>query len=141
MIYFTTPATSEKYMREAQAIEEELLQDLGLPYHVIDMCTGDVGLATYRKFDTEVWLPSQQEYCEVMSNSDLASYHSRRLGIKYQDSNSKERRFVHTISATAITNTRPILAIVDNYQNPDGSVTVPEVLREFVGKDKIAPQS
>lgn len=132
MIYFTTAETSEKYMHEALDVEEEILQELKLPYHVIDMCTGDVGLATYRKFDVEAWLPSQQEYCEIMSNSDLASYHSRRLNIK-----AKDKRYVHTISATAITNTRPILAIVDNYQNPDGSITVPKVLQKYMGKEKI----
>lgn len=137
MIFFTTPETSEKYMQEAQQVEEELLQDLNLPYHVIDMCTGDVGMATYRKFDTEVWLPSQQEYCETMSNSDLGAYHSRRLNIKYLDRKSGQKRFVHTISSTAITNTRPILAIVDNFQNSDGSVTIPEVLRPYMGKDTI----
>lgn len=141
MIYFTTPETSEKYMHEAQAIEEEILQDLNLPYHVLDMCTGDVGMATFRKFDTEVWLPSQQEYCETMSNSDLGSYHSRRLNIKFHDKNSDKKRYVHTISATAITNTRPILSIIDNFQNPDGSVTVPEAVRDYVGKDKIVPKS
>ncbi|KKU91959.1 MAG: Serine-tRNA ligase [Microgenomates group bacterium GW2011_GWA1_48_10] len=141
MIYFTTPETSEKYMHEALTIEEEILQDLGLPYHVIDMCSGDVGMATYRKYDTEVWLPSQQEYCETMSNSDLAAYHSHRLNIKFHDKKTGEKRYVHTISATAITNTRPILAIVDNNQNPDGSVTIPETLREYVGKEKITPKS
>lgn len=132
MIYFTTPETSEKYMQEALAIEEELLQDLELPYHVIDMCTGDVGMATYRKFDVETWLPSVGEYMETMSNSDLGSYHSRRLNIRGPD-----KRFVHTISATAITNTRPIAAIIDNYQNPDGSVAVPKVLQKYIGKKVI----
>lgn len=132
MIYFTTPETSEKYMHEALAIEEEILQELELPYHVIDMCTGDVGLATYRKFDVETWLPSVQEYCEVMSNSDLASYHSRRLNIK-----SKDKRYVHTISATAITNTRPIVSIIDNFQNPDGTVTIPKALQNYMGKERI----
>jgi seryl-tRNA synthetase len=134
MIYFTTPQTSEKYMHEALAIEEEIMQDLELPYHVVDMCTGDVGMATYRKFDVEAWLPSQGEYCELMSNSDLGQYHSRRLNIKGPD-----KTYVHTISATAITNTRPILAIIDNYQNPDGSVTVPKVLQDYVGKKIITP--
>jgi seryl-tRNA synthetase len=140
MIYFTTPETSEKYMMEAKEIEEELMQDLKLPYHILDMCTGDVGMATFRKFDTEVWLPSQQEYCEVMSNSDLGSYHTRRLNIKFNDKKSGQKRFAHTISATALTNTRPILAIIDNFQNEDGSVTIPEVLRYYVGKDKISPK-
>lgn len=139
-IYFTTPETSEKYMREALVNEEELLQALKLPYHVIDMCTGDVGMATFRKFDVEVWLPSLGEYCEVMSNSDLAAYHSRRLNIKYTDKKTREKRYPHTISATAITNTRPILSIIDNYQNPGGSVTVPEVLQEYVGKKLLKPK-
>ena len=134
MIYFTTQETSEKYMHEALEIEESLLKDLKIPYHVIDMCTGDVGLATYRKFDIEAWLPSQQEYCEAMSNSDLAAYHSRRLNIRYIDKKTGEKKFAHTISATGITNTRPILAIVDNYQNPDGSVNIPEVLQDYMGK-------
>lgn len=136
MIYFTTPETSEKYMQEALEIEENLLQDLKLPYHVIDMCTGDVGAATYRKFDVEAWLPSIGEYMETQSNSDLGTYHSRRLNIKGPD-----KRFVHTISATAITNTRPIIAIVDNYQNADGSITIPEVLQDYVGKKTITPKS
>ncbi|MDO8657491.1 MAG: serine--tRNA ligase, partial [Candidatus Levybacteria bacterium] len=137
MIYFTTPETSEKYMREALSFEEEILQELKLPYHVIDMCTGDVGLATYRKFDTEVWLPSLGEYCETMSNSDLASYHTRRLNIKYFDKKTGQKKYAHTISATGITNTRPILAIVDNYQKQDGSVVIPEALQKYTGFDKI----
>lgn len=140
MIYFTTPETSERYMQEAQKFEEEILQGLKIPYHVIDMCSGDVGLATFRKFDTEVWLPSQQEYCETMSNSDLGAYHTRRLGIKFKDKKTGDKRFAHTISATAITNTRPIIALVDNFQNKDGSITIPEVLRDYMGKSKISPK-
>ncbi len=134
MIYFTTQETSEKYMHEALKIEEEIMQDLKLPYHVIDMCTGDVGMATYRKFDTEVWLPSLQEYCETQSDSDLAAYHATRLGIKYQDKKTGEKKYAHTISATALTNTRPILAIIDNYQNADGTVDVPDALQDYLGK-------
>ena len=135
MIYFTTPETSEKYMKEALEIEESFLQDFELPYHVIDMCTGDVGAATYRKFDVEAWMPSLGEYMETMSNSDLGSYHSRRLNIKGPD-----KRFVHTISATGWNSTRPIIAIIDNYQNADGTVTVPEVLQDYVGKKIISPK-
>lgn len=136
MIYLTTPATSQKYMQEALELEEWILQQLGLPYRVMEMCTGEVGLATYRKFDLEVWLPSQAEWMETHSNSDLASYHARRLNIKYKKADGK-KDFVHTISATAITNTRPIAAILDNYQKEDGSVEVPEVLQSYVGKPKI----
>jgi seryl-tRNA synthetase len=138
MIYFTTPETSQKYMQEALEFEEEIMQDLKLPYRVVEMCSGDVGLATYRKFDVEVFLPSEQTYLETHSNSDLAAYHSRRLNIKYRKANGTTD-YVHTISATAITNARTILAILDNYQRQDGAVVVPEVLRDFVGQDTIAP--
>lgn len=140
MIYFTTPETSEKYMQEALNIEEEILQELKLPYHVIDMCTGDVGFATYRKFDTEIWLPSIGEYCETMSNSNLASYHTRRLNIKYLDKKTGKKKFAHTISATGITNTRPILAIVDNFQQKDGSVLIPEAMQKYTGFSEIKPK-
>lgn len=140
LIYFTTPETSQKYMQEASEIEEGLLQDLKLPYRVLDMCTGDVGLATHRKFDVEAWLPSEQTYIETHSNSDLAAYHARRLNIKYQKENGTTD-YVHTLSSTAITNARTILAILDNYQQEDGSVRVPEVLQEFVGKDVITSKN
>ena len=140
MIYFTTPETSQDYMREAQEIEEEILQELGLTYHVLEMCTGDVGMATHRKFDTEVWLPSLGAWMETHSNSDLGSYHTRRLNIRYRREDGS-LEYPHTISATAITNTRPIAALLDTYQQEDGSVIVPEVLREFVGKDVLTPKS
>jgi len=137
MIYITTPQTSQAFMAEALAIEEEILQELGLTYHVLEMCTGDVGLPTFRKWDVEVWLPSQQTWMETHSNSDLASYHTRRLNIRYKNEQG-ETVYPHTVSATAITNTRPIAAILDTYQQEDGSVLVPEVLREWVGKDVIS---
>ena len=140
MIFFTTAETSQALMREALALEESILQDLGLPYHVLDMCTGDVGLPTYRKYDLEVWLPTTNDYMEVMSNSDLHEFHARRLNIRYK-TKTGETKYVHTISATAITNTRPLLAILENYQQADGSVKVPKVLREFVGKDTLNPKT
>lgn len=137
MIYFTTPETSQLLMMEASEIEEEILRDLGLTYHIMEMCTGDVGLATHRKFDVEVWMPSQGEWMETHSNSDLASFHTRRLNIRYRK-NDGMLDYPHTLSSTAITNSRPIAAILDNYQQADGSVVVPEVLREYVGKDVIS---
>ena len=139
MILFTTPADSQKEMLGALALEEEILQDLGLAYRVIDMCTGDVGLPTYRKFDVEVWLPSANEYMEVMSNSDLHEFHARRLNIKYKTA-AGESAYVHTVSATAITNTRPLLAILENFQQADGSVKVPKILQPAVGKDLVKPK-
>ena len=140
MIYFTTPETSQKLMKEILEIEEEILQELELPYRVLEMCTGDVGMPTYRKWDVEVWLPSQGEYMEVMSNSDLHEYHARRLNIRYRPTDGKDTKFVHTLSATALTNTRPLAAILDNFQQEDGTVRVPKILQEFVGTDVIKPK-
>lgn len=139
MVYFTTPESSQKCMQEALGIEEEILQILALPYRVVEMCTGNVSLATYRKFDIEAWLPSQQDFMETHSNSDLAAYHARRLDIKYRRGGTTE--FVHTISATAITNTRPIVAILDNFQQEDGSVEIPEALQEYVGKKVLSSRA
>lgn len=139
IIYFTSAETSEKLMLEVLDMEEEILQDLGLPYRVLDMCSGDVGMPTYRKFDLEVWLPSQKSYMEVMSNSDLWEFQARRLNIRYKENG--KNKFCHTISATAITNTRPLLAIMENYQQEDGSILVPEVLREYIGKKYIGKAS
>lgn len=135
MIYFTSPETSQQYMKEALDIEEEILQYIGIPYRVLEMCTGDVGFPTYRKWDIEVWLPSEGEWMEVMSNSDLWDYQARRLNIRLK---KQKNEYVHTISATAITNTRPLIAILENYQQKDGSVLIPKVLREYVGKDRIS---
>lgn len=136
MIYFTTPQSSQAFMHEALEIEEEILQELGLTYRVLEMCTGDVGMPTYRKFDVEVWMPGEQVWMETHSNSDLAQFHTRRLNIRYRtDTGALE--FPHTISATALTSTRPIAAILDNYQQPDGSVEIPAVLQPYVGKDRI----
>jgi len=140
MIYLTTPSSSQTFMQEALEIEEEILQELGLAYHVLEMCTGDVGMPTYRKFDVEVWMPGEQTWMETHSNSDLAQFHTRRLNIRYR-TNSGALEFPHTISATALTSTRPIAAILDNYQQPDGSVVVPEVLREYVGKEVLTPRT
>src|SRR3989344_3556870 len=137
MIYFTTPETSQDCMKEILAIEEEILQDLELPYHVLEMCSGDVGMPTYRKWDVEVWLSSQQTYMEVMSNSDLHEYHARRLNIRYRPIGGGDTRYVHTLSSTALTNTRPLAAILDNFQQADGSVRVPKILQPYVGTDVI----
>ena len=140
MIYFTTQETSQEYMEEARSIEEEILQELGLPYRILEMCTGDIGFATYRKWDIEVWLPTSNNYMEVMSNSDLWDYQARRLDIRYRQEPKGKSEYVHTISATGITNTRPLLAIMENFQQADGSILIPKVLQEFMGKEIITKQ-
>jgi seryl-tRNA synthetase len=143
MFAFCTPDQSEAVHRELLALEESIFQGLGLPYHVIDTCTGDLGGPAYRKYDLEAWMPGRGqggEYGEVTSTSNCTDYQARRLNIRFKAAGQKGTRFVHTLNGTAVACTRALLAILENYQNADGSVTVPEVLRPWVGKERIEPR-
>jgi seryl-tRNA synthetase len=143
MFAFCTPDQSEDIHREMLRIEERVFQGLGLPYHVIDTCTGDLGGPAYRKYDLEAWMPGrgkEGEYGEVTSTSNCTDYQARRLQIRYKVPGQKGTRFVHTLNGTAVACTRALLAILENYQQADGSVVVPEVLRTWVGKDRIGPR-
>jgi seryl-tRNA synthetase len=142
MFAFCTPDQSESIHRELLRIEESIFQGLGLPYRVIDTCTGDLGGPAYRKYDLEAWMPGRGEngeYGEVTSTSNCTDYQARRLGIRYKVPGQKGTRFVHTLNGTAVAVTRAILAILENYQQADGSVVVPEMLRPWVGKERIGP--
>ncbi len=145
MFAFTTPEQSEAVHLELLGVEEKIFQGLGVPYHVIDTCTGDLGGPAYRKYDLEAWMPGRGkggEYGEVTSTSNCTDYQARRLNIRSKVAGQKGTRFVHTLNGTAVACTRAILAILENYQQADGSVTVPEALRPWVGKDRIgAPRS
>jgi seryl-tRNA synthetase len=143
MFVFCTPDQSEDHHRELLKIEEQFFQGLGLPYHVIDTCTGDLGGPAYRKYDLEAWMPGRGqggEYGEVTSTSNCTDYQARRLNIRYKTHGQKGTRFVHTLNGTAVAVTRALLAILENNQQADGSVMVPEVLRPWVGKDRIGPR-
>ncbi len=140
---FTTPEQSEAIHQEILALEESIFQDLGLPYHVLDTCTGDLGGPAYRKYDLEAWMPGRGEageYGEVTSTSNCTDFQARRLNIRYRSKESKGTRMVHTLNGTAVACTRALLAILENYQNEDGSITIPEVLRQWVGEDQISPR-
>jgi seryl-tRNA synthetase len=142
MFAFCTPDQSEDLHLELLRIEEQIFQRLGLPYQVIDTCTGDLGGPAYRKYDLEAWMPGRGEggeYGEVTSTSNCTDYQARRLDIRYKVHGQKGRPFVHTLNGTAVACTRALLAILENFQQADGSVTVPEVLRPWVGKDRIGP--
>jgi seryl-tRNA synthetase len=143
MFVFCTPDQSEDHHRELLKIEEQFFQGLGLPYHVIDTCTGDLGGPAYRKYDLEAWMPGRGqggEYGEVTSTSNCTDYQARRLNIRYKTHGQKGTRFVHTLNGTAVAVTRALLAILENNQQADGSVVVPEVLRPWVGKERIGPR-
>ena len=125
---------------ELLRIEEEIFQGLGLPYRVLDICSGDLGGPAYRKFDIEAWMPGRGEggeYGEVTSTSDCTDFQSRRLNIRYKLAGQKGTKFVHTLNGTAVALSRALLAVLENYQQADGSISVPEVLRPYLGKDRI----
>ena len=143
-------AVSEAMHSRFLAIEEEIFSGLGIPYRVLDIASGDLGGPAFRKFDLEAWMPGRSAtpgagsgaWGEVTSTSNCTDYQARRLRIRYRprdaDGNKgKKNRFVHMLNGTAIANTRAIVAILENYQQADGSVIVPEALRTWVGKDRI----
>lgn len=134
-IIFCLPEDSDKYHKECLENEEYLLQQLGLPYRVVEVCVGDLGAPGYRKYDTEAFFAGFGGYREVTSNTNLTDFQSRRLNIRYKGADNV-KGFVHTISATAVTD-RFAIAILENFQQEDGSVIVPEVLRPYTGFDRI----
>ncbi|MFH1565635.1 MAG: serine--tRNA ligase [bacterium] len=135
MLSITKPDESDKEHDFLLSIEEKLFQALKIPYQVVKMCTGDLGHPVARKYDIEAWFPSEKRYREVTSTSTTTDYQARRLKIKYKEGVKTE--FVHILNGTAFAIGRTILAILENYQKEDGSVEIPEVLKIYMGKDKI----
>ncbi len=133
---FCNQEDSWKYYEELINNEEDLLQKLGIPYHRIEMCTGDIGVVAAKKTDLEGWFPSQQKYRELTSGSNCTDWQSSRLDIKYEDKG--ERKYVHTLNATAVAVQRTLAAIAENYYNTDGTISVPDALIPYMGKSKIA---
>lgn len=142
MFVYSTPEQSDRLHHKLREIEEEIFTGLGLPFHVVDTCSGDLGAPAYRKWDLEAWMPGRNggEYGEVTSTSNCTDYQARRLNIKYKDDDGKNK-YVHTLNGTAIAVGRAMLAILENYQNEDGSVTIPPVLVPLCGFDKIEPKA
>jgi seryl-tRNA synthetase len=136
-IIFCRPEDSVKYHDFCLENEELILKELNIPYHVVNVCVGDMGAPGYKKYDIEAWFPGFESYREVTSNTNLTSFQARRLNIRYKDGATRD--YVHTISATAATD-RLLIAIMENYQQEDGSIVVPEVLRPYCGFDKITKE-
>ena len=140
MFIYCLPEDSDRYHQEILSIEEEIFSGLGLAYRVVDTATGDLGAPAYRKFDIEAWMPGRGEggeYGEVTSTSNCTDYQARSLNIRYRDDDGK-LRFVHMLNGTAVALSRAIVAIMENYQNEDGTISVPEVLRAYTGFDLIS---
>lgn len=143
MFVYSLPEDSGKIHEQLRQIEEEIFEGLGIPFRVVDTCTGDLGAPAYRKWDLEAWMPGRADdahpegdWGEVTSTSNCTDYQARRLNVKFKDSDGKNK-YVHMLNGTAIAVGRAMLAIVENYQNEDGSITIPEVLVPFCGFDKI----
>lgn len=135
MVVLCDPKDSERIHEEMLAIEEEIYQELDIPYQVIRMATGDLGNAASKKYDLEAWIPSQSKYREITSTSNTTDFQARRLNIKAKIGN--ENVFVHSLNGTVMTTSRTVIAILENYQNEDGSVNIPLVLQKWMGKEKI----
>jgi seryl-tRNA synthetase len=140
MFAFTTPEQSEETHQQMLGIEERIFQGLEVPYRVLDICASDLGGPAYRKFDLEAWMPGRGEageYGEVTSTSNCTDYQARRLNIRYKSPGQKGTKFVHMLNGTAIACSRAIIAVLENHQQPDGSIRVPASLAPWMGKDKI----
>lgn len=136
MIQFTRPEESAQALEEITASAEAILQKLGLPHHRMFMCTGDMGFGQHKKFDIEVWMPSYGRYVEISSCSNMSDFQARRANIRYRPDGGKPE-FVHTLNGSGLAVGRTLAAVMENYQNADGSITVPEVLRPYTGCDLI----
>jgi len=114
-----------------------VLQLLGLPYRVVKICVGDLGFTAAKKYDIEVWMPSYNRYVEISSCSNFEDFQARRANIKFKNSPKDKAQFVHTLNGSGVAIGRTVAAILENFQNEDGSVTIPEVLVPYMGTDKI----
>jgi seryl-tRNA synthetase len=133
LVKFTRPEDSETELDRLLADAEGILQALGLPYRVVDLCTADLGFSAARTFDIEVWLPAQQTYREISSCSNFRDFQARRAGIRFRREAGSKPEFVHTLNGSGLAVGRTLVAVLENYQRADGSVVIPEVLRPYMG--------
>ncbi|HBO99861.1 TPA: serine--tRNA ligase [Candidatus Uhrbacteria bacterium] len=136
MFSFTTPEHSDEEHELLLSLEERLMKGLQLPYRVLRLCSGDIGRPSARTYDIETWIPSQNQYRETHSTSNTTDYQTRRLRIRYKTVDGKNE-LAHALNGTAFAIGRILIAILENYQQADGSVLIPEVLRPWIGKEKI----
>ncbi|HEM5138842.1 TPA: serine--tRNA ligase [Streptococcus suis] len=140
MVKFATPEQSYDELEKMTANAENILQKLGLPYRVLALCTGDMGFSAAKTYDLEVWIPAQNAYREISSCSNTEDFQARRAQIRYRDAADGKVKLLHTLNGSGLAVGRTVAAILENYQNEDGSVTIPEVLRPYMGEvDVIKP--
>ena len=137
---FCRPEDSPRIHEELRANAEEVFRRLNVPYRVVNVCTGDVGTVAAKKYDIEAWFPRQQAYREVVSCSNCTDYQARRLGIRMGKAGRPGKTVPHTLNSTAIATSRGLAVVLEQYQRPDGSITVPEVLRPYLGGREVLPR-
>jgi len=136
------PEESNKFHDEILANSEAVMKALELPYRIVNVCTGDLGRGQAKKFDIEAWMPSRGNYCETHSASKFYDFQARRLNLRYKDPVTKKNIFCHTLNNTVIASPRILIPILELYQNADGSITIPKVLRSYMdGKEKLVPMT
>lgn len=133
MVKLATPQTSYDELEKMVVNAETVLQRLGLPYRIVQLCTGDIGFGATKTYDLEVWVPAQGKYREISSCSNCGDFQARRMGLKYRPEGEKKSEFVHTLNGSGVAVGRALLAILENYQQEDGSIIVPEALRPYMG--------
>jgi len=133
LVSITTPEQSEAEHERMTASAEEVLKRLGLAYRTVTLCSGDMGFSARKTYDIEVWLPGQSAYREISSCSNCGDFQARRMGARYRPKEGKGTRFLHTLNGSGLAVGRTLIAVLENYQNEDGSVTIPEALRPYMG--------
>ncbi|MBQ4544715.1 MAG: serine--tRNA ligase [Oscillospiraceae bacterium] len=137
LVKFANPETSYDELEKLTADAEFVLESLGLPFRVVCLCAGDMGFSAAKTYDVEVWMPSYDRYLEISSCSNFEDYQARRASIRFRPEPGAKPQLVHTLNGSGVAIGRTVAAILENYQNEDGSITVPEVLRKYIGKDVI----
>jgi seryl-tRNA synthetase len=133
LVKFTTPESSYEELEKLTRNAEEVLKRLGIPYRVVMLCTGDLGFSASKTYDLEAWLPGQGVYREISSCSNFEDFQARRANIRYRPKGKKGTEFVHTLNGSGLAIGRTLVAILENFQQEDGSVLVPEALRPYMG--------
>ena len=141
MVSITSPEQSNDELERMTGIAEEVLKRLKLPYRAVMLCTGDMGFAAHKTFDLEVWLPGQNMYREISSCSNTGDFQARRMKARYRPKNEKKTKFVHTLNGSGLAVGRTLVAVLENYQQADGSITIPEILKPYMGGQEVIKSS
>ncbi len=137
LVSITAPEASEEEHERMTACAEEVLKRLELPFRTVKLCTGDIGFSALRTYDLEVWLPAQGKYREISSCSTCGDFQARRMNARFRREEKAKPEFLHTLNGSGLAVGRTMVAIIENYQNEDGSITVPDVLKPYMGKERI----